>query len=161
MFGGTRTVARIGKGFNWIASAAVVFMMVLSTADVLSRLFNKPIPGAYEIVGFLGTVVVSFALAFTSLEKGHIAVEILVSRLPQRVQLAIESLNALIGALLFGLISFQAVRYALDIKRSGEVSLTLQMPVYPFILGIAVGCGLLSLLLLADSFKSLRRTFSK
>jgi len=56
---------------------------------------------------------------------GHIAVEILVEKLPQRAQLGIEAFCNLIGALLFGVIAYQAVLYALDMKKSGEVSLTL------------------------------------
>lgn len=147
-----------GKGFNILACTAVVVMMFLSTADVVLRLFGKPIPGTYELIGFLGTVVVSFALAFTSMEKGHIAVEIIVEKLPQRAQLAIEAFCNLIGALLFAAVAWQAVVYGLDIKASGEVSLTLQMPPYPFIFGIAVGCALLAVLLAADFIKSLRRT---
>ena len=158
MPGPAKFIARAGKAFNILACAAVVAMMLLSTADVILRLFGKPIPGTYELVGFLGTVVVSFALAFTSMEKGHIAVEILVEKLPQRTQLAIEAFCNLIGALLFGVIAYQAVLYAVDMKKSGEVSLTLQMPPYPFIFGIAAGCALLCLLLVADFLKSLRRT---
>jgi len=158
MLGPAKFITRAGKGFNILACTAVVAMMMLSVADVILRLFGKPIPGTYELVGFLGTVVVSFALAFTSMEKGHIAVEILVEKLPQRAQLAIEAFCNLIGALLFAAIAWQAVVYGLDIKASGEVSLTLQMPPYPFIFGIAVGCALLALLLAADFIKSLRRT---
>jgi len=117
-----------GRAFNILACIAVIAMMLLSTADVVMRLFGKPIPGTYELVGFLGAIVVSFALVFTSMEKGHIAVEILVEKLPQRAQLSIEAVCNLIGALLFGVIAYQAVLYALDMKQSGEVSLTLQMP---------------------------------
>ena len=152
-------LTRAGKGFNVIACAAVVAMMLLSTLDVVLRLFGKPIPGTYELVGFLGTIIVSFALAFTSMEKGHIAVEILVAKLPQRAQFAIESFTHFASFLIFGLIAYQAFIYALDIKKSGEVSLTLQMPVYPFIFGMAIGFGLLCLLLIADFIKSLQRTF--
>jgi TRAP-type C4-dicarboxylate transport system permease small subunit len=92
------------------------------------------------------------------MEKGHIAVEILVERLPQRAQLAIDAFGNLMGMLLFGLIAYQAFIYALDIRKSGEVSLTLQLPPYPFILGIAAGCALLALLLMVDFAKSLQRT---
>jgi len=84
MLSPAKYLTRAGKAFNILACAAVIAMMLLSTADVVLRLFGKPIPGTYELVGFLGTVVVSFALAFTSIEKGHIAVEILVEKLPQR-----------------------------------------------------------------------------
>lgn len=158
MLSPAKYLTRAGKAFNILACAAVIAMMLLSTADVVLRLFGKPIPGTYELVGFLGTAVVSFALAFTSIEKGHIAVEILVEKLPQRAQLAIEAFCNLIGALLFGVIAYQAILYALDFRKSGEVSATLQMPAYPFIFGIAIGCALLCLLLIADFIKSLQRT---
>ncbi|PKL15498.1 MAG: C4-dicarboxylate ABC transporter permease, partial [Spirochaetae bacterium HGW-Spirochaetae-5] len=74
MLSPTKYLERAGKGFNVIACVAIIIMMLLSVADVVLRLFGKPIPGAYELVGVLGTIVVSFALGFTSLEKGHIAV---------------------------------------------------------------------------------------
>lgn len=158
MFNPAKYLTRAGKTFNLLACAAVIVMMLLSATDVVLRRFGKPIPGAYELVGFLGTIVVSFALAFTSMEKGHIAVELLVEKLPQRAQLTIESFCSLMGALLFGMLSYKAIRYALDIKESGEVSSTLQMPIYPFIFGMSVGFSLLFLLLIADFIKSLQRT---
>ncbi len=161
MLSPTKYLMRAGRGFNVVACAAVIAMMLLSTADVVLRMFGKPIPGTYELIGFLGTIIVSFALAFTSMEKGHIAVEILVEKLPQRAQFAIETFTNLVSFLVFGLITHQAFIYALDIKKSGEVSLTLQMPIYPFIFGMTVGFGLLCLLLIADFIKSLQRTVSK
>ena len=142
--------------FNWIAVFAVVAMMILTSADVILRLFRHPIPGTYEIVGLLGAVVIAFSLAYTSAEKGHIAVEFLVQKFPRNVQSFIMFVNDLIGAALFGLIAWQSILYASDLKQSGEVSMTIQMPVYPFVYGIAFGCGLLCLVLLTESFKSLK-----
>jgi len=161
MLSPTKYLMRAGKGFNVLACAAVIAMMLLSSADVVLRMFGKPIPGTYELIGFLGTIIVSFALAFTSMEKGHIAVEILVEKMPQRVQFAIETFTNLVSFLVFGLIAYQAFIYAVDIKKSGEVSLTLQMPIYPFTFGMALGFSLLFLLLIADFIKSLQRTVSK
>lgn len=160
MPGPNKYLTLAGKGFNIIAGTAVIAMMLLSTADVVLRQFGKPISGTYELVGFLGTIVVSFALGFTSLEKGHIAVELLVSKLPLRTQLAIETFTNFFSCLIFGLMTYQAVIYALDIRKSGEVSSTLQMPIYPFIFGMALGFGLLCLILIADFIKSLKRTIS-
>jgi len=77
-----KEIARISTGFNTLAGAAVIIMMLLTCADILLRLLRHPIPGTYEMVGFLGTVIISFSLAYTSIEKGHIAVEILVEKLP-------------------------------------------------------------------------------
>ena len=161
MLRSSKYLTRAGKAFKYLACAAVIVMMLLSTSDVVLRLLGNPIPGSYELVGFLGTIVVSFALAFTSIEKGHIAVELMVEKLPQRTQLIIEFICNLIGALLFGMMTYKAVRYALDIRASGEVSSTLQMPIYPFIFGMALGFGLLLIVLTADSIKSLRRALAE
>jgi TRAP-type C4-dicarboxylate transport system permease small subunit len=147
--------------FNWVAAGAVVAMMCLTCADVILRIFRHPIPGTYEIVGLLGSVVIAFSIGYTSVAKGHIAVEFLVQKFPVRVQTFIDTLNDLISTCLFGLITWQSIVYASDLKQSGEVSLTIQMPIYPFVYGIALGCGLLCLVLLLDFVKSLKRIGEK
>lgn len=156
-----RWILQIGKVFNNVAAGAIVVMMLLTCTDVVLRLFDRPILGTYEMVGFLGTAVIAFALAHTSIERGHIAVEILLDRFPAKVQNTIEGLNHLIGAVLFLLIAWQSTAYALDLKASGEVSLTLAIPTYPFVYGIAAGCALLTLVLAAESLRSFRRAARK
>ncbi|HOG17439.1 MAG TPA: TRAP transporter small permease [Syntrophales bacterium] len=149
-----------GRGLNVLACAALAAMMLLTFADVLMRLFSRPIPGVYELVGFLGAVTVSSSLAYTSAERGHIAVELLVEKLPKKWQLLIDGLVAVVGSCLFGLVTWQSLLYGLDLKKSGEVSLTLGMPLYPVLYAISVGCALLCIVLLADGLRSLRRTRS-
>ncbi len=139
---------------NWFSAASLVAMMLLTTTDVVLRLFRLPIPGTYEMVGFLGALVVSFSLAHTSLERGHIAVDFLVSKLSAKAQRNVDRVNSIICAGLFGLISWQSVIYALSTRENGEVSMTLEMPVYPFILGVAVGCCILSIILVLRFFLS-------
>lgn len=151
-----KTIAATAEKANWIAAAALVIMMGLTTLDVVLRLFKSSIPGTYEVIGLLGAVVASFALGYTSVEKGHIAVDFLVMRLSPRAQFLIGAINALIAALLFGIIAWQALRYALDLLKKGQVTLTVQLPIHPFVFGMAGGCGLLALVLLAELLHDLR-----
>jgi len=144
--------------FNWIAAGAVVSMMVLTSADVALRFFRHPIPGSYEIVGLLGALAASFSLAYTTVNKGHIAVEFIVQKLPRRIQYAVDAANGVASCLLFGIIAWQSALYAIDLKAKGEVSLTLQMPIHPFIFGIALGCGLLAIVLAVDALSALKRS---
>jgi TRAP-type C4-dicarboxylate transport system permease small subunit len=125
-------------------------MMALTCADVFLRLFRMPIPGTYEIVSFMGAIAVSFAIAHTSVEKGHVAVDLLVQLFPKRVQAVIEIAIACFGIILFALIAWQSVVYGLDCQRSGEVSVTLQMPFYPIIYGVALGAAVECLVLFLD-----------
>jgi TRAP-type C4-dicarboxylate transport system permease small subunit len=156
-----KSVHAAGYGFNIIAGTALVSMMLLTCADVIMRLFGSPITGTYEVVGFLGTLVVAFALAYTSMERGHVAVEVVFDLFPEKMKIFIATLDDLIGAGLFGLIFWQCLAYGNDLRRSGEVSMTIGMPTYPFAYGIALGCALLSLLLLAESARSMRRVVKR
>lgn len=156
-----RMVTAASGWFNYLACFAVVVMMLLSCADVAMRLIGAPIPGTYEMVGFLGAVIVSFSLAYTSLQRGHVAVEIIFEKLPLKAQMIVDAVGNLLSTILFGLIAWQSLLYGLDLQRSGEVSLTLQMPFHPFVYGIAVGCGLLAIVLLVDFARSFRRGLGK
>ncbi len=156
MFRSEKTVTALAARVNWIAAGAIVCMMLLTVADVVLRMFRHPIPGTYEIVGLLGTVAISFSLAYTSVEKGHIAVEFLVQRLSQKTQALISTCNALVAMLLFIVVTVQCVSYGLSLMQKGEVSLTVQIPIYPFAFGVAAGCGLLCPVLLAEALKAFR-----
>lgn len=155
-----RRLGSVATVCNWCAAGAVTIMMALTVSDVVLRLFRHPIPGAYEIVGFLGAVFASFSLAYTSLKKGHIAVEFLVEKLHDKAQRLIDFVTTLICALLFAVVSWQSVVYAGSLKSTGEVSLTVQIPLYPFVYGIAVGTGLLALVLFGRSAVTGSRTYT-
>ncbi len=142
-----RLTARLASWFNGVAALAVAAMMTLTCLDVLLRLWRHPIPGTYEIVSMLGSVFVSFSLARTSLDQGHIAVDFLVSRLPKKWQNAFEAVNNGIAAVLFTVVTYQSVIYADNLKSCGEVSMTLQLPIHPFVIGMSVGCAMLSVVL--------------
>ncbi len=147
----------LSSAFNWLAAGAILVMMLLTCADVVLRLFRHPIPGAYELVGLMGTVGVSFALAYTTAKKGHIMVEFLTNRMPKKVQSIVAAASEFFSAILFGIIAWQSALYTLDLKRTGEVSLTIEIPIYPFAFSITIGCLLVSLILATDCYKSLKR----
>jgi len=147
----------VTRSFNWAAAFFVTVMMLLTCADVVLRLFRSPIPGTYEMVGLLGAAFVSFSLANTSIIRGHIAVDFLVKKLSQPAQQVTEIITNLVCALLFGFITWQAFKYAVQLRNTGEVSLTLQMPIYPFIFGIAAGCGMLCIVLVEQCIGSVMR----
>ncbi len=151
-----KLVNAVADKVNLVAAAATAFIMLLTVADVIGRLFGSPIRGTYEVVGFVGAVIISFALPYTSIRKGHIAVDILMMKMPWLVRVAVNTVNALISTVLFGLITWQCAVYAHSLRVSGEVSPTLQMPVYPFIYGVALGCAMLSVVLFVEFLRQLR-----
>jgi len=151
-----KTITATAEKANWISAAALIIMMLLTTLDVILRVFKSSVPGTYEIIGLLGALVTSFSLGYTSVEKGHIAVDFLVMRFSPKAQALIGATNALIAAVLFGIITWQSLLYGMDLLNKGQVSPTIQMPMYPFVFGIAIGCGLLTLVLIVELLHELR-----
>ena len=150
-------VRRTSYWFNWVAGVALVGLMLLTCADVIGRALNAPVPGTYEIVGFLGSVVISFALAYTYVQGGHTAIEYLVERLPSRAHNWVRAVTTLFGAVLFTLLAWRSFVYGTSLWLSGEVSLTEKIPFYPFVYGVGVACLPLVLLLLLDTVQALSR----
>jgi TRAP-type C4-dicarboxylate transport system permease small subunit len=145
----------------WIAGTAIIVMMILTCGDVVLRFFRRPIPGTYELVCFLGAVAVAFAMAHTTVQKGHVAVSLVVRLFPERIQGLIESITSTFGFIFFALVAWQSVLYGNDLHASSEVSLTLQLPFYPFIYGIGFSAAAVCLVLLTDLFKNLMKVFGK
>jgi len=165
----------LAKCLYWIAGMAIILMMLLTCVDVVLRLGVtvyhrnqlgflsgvRPIAGTYELVCFLGSVAVSFAMAHTSVEKGHVAVSLMVRLLSDRTQGIIASITNLFSIVFFILLSWQSVMYAHSLRSSGEVSLTLQLPFYPFVYGIGFASAAVCLVLMTDFLGSLAKVSSR
>lgn len=145
----------------WIAGIAIILMMIITCADVVLRYFRLPIPGTYELVCFLGAMAVSFALARTSRIKGHVAVSLVVRLLNPRLQLIIEWITTFFSLILFGVLSWQAFLFAGDLRTAKEVSLTLELPFYPFVYGMSFAAGSVCLVFLAELVQHTKKAFIK
>ena len=142
---------RSSRLLNWVAAWSLVAMMGLTCADiVLRRFFNRPILGTYEIVGFLGAIAAGFAMAQTTVDRGHVAVQVVVAKFPPRVQKIIYLITHLLSILVFALLAYECVRFGNDLRTSGEVSMTLQLPFFTVVYGIAFCAAVVCLVLIVD-----------
>jgi len=144
-----------------VAGAAIIAMMLLTCVDVVLRYFRRPIPGTYELVCFLGAVSVAFAMAHTYVERSHVAVSLVVNYFPKRIQSLIDTITGSFSFAFFALIAWNSALYANNLRVTGEVSLTLELPFYPFVYGVGFSAAVVCLILLADLIGSLGRVFGK
>lgn len=149
-------VRQICSRINLIAGIAITFIMLLTVLDVVLRFFRMPITGAYELVAFSGAVVVGFALPLTSFMRGHIFVDFFILKLPPWARHASNVFTRVLGMVLFALIGWNLIKVGQSLQRTGEVSLTLQLPFYPIAYGVAVCCFVQCLVMVADIVKIAR-----
>jgi TRAP-type C4-dicarboxylate transport system permease small subunit len=138
-----------------IGGVAVLALMVLATGNVVLRIFHFPFRGAYEIVSFLGAIVIAFALGYTQRKKDHIIVEILTERFPKKLQRCTDTLAYLVITIFFAVVSWQIFVWAMKIYVSHEVSETLKVVYHPFVFAVALAFALVSLTAFVDFLKNI------
>jgi TRAP-type C4-dicarboxylate transport system permease small subunit len=144
----------LNKVLTFMGGVVLVTMVILTCANIVSRLFWVPISGTFEMMGYFGAMVTAFALGYTQVKRGHIAVDVLVNTFPRRVKRVLTLVNNFICCLLFLVVAWQIAVKATTLMETGEVTETLQVIYYPFTYAVAFGCLILALTLLTELIRS-------
>ncbi|MCF8129886.1 MAG: TRAP transporter small permease, partial [Deltaproteobacteria bacterium] len=110
--------------------------------------------GTFELMGYFGAVLTAFAMGYTQLKKGYIAVDIVVTGFSKKNQNILNAVNAIICSAFFVLVTWQISKYAANLSKTGEVTETLQIIYYPFTYAVSVGCGALALVYFIEFLKT-------
>ena len=138
-----------------LAGLFLTAMIALTCTNVFLRAVWIPISGTFELMGYFGAVITAFALGFTQIKKGYIAVDVVVLGFSKKVQNILNAVNAILCAAFFALLTWQISKYAANLHKTGEVTETLQIIYYPFTYAVSVGCGALALVFFVDFLKNL------
>ncbi len=143
-----RALRAIVLGSAAIAGFSVMVMVGVTTVDIILRVLRMPVAGAYDIVRIAGLVAIAAALPYTTATKGHVAIEYFFHKLGPAGRLAVDTLMRALTVALFGLLAWQCAAYGNSLRQSGEVSMTLQLPIFwaPYLLGLS--CVLVALVTL-------------
>jgi TRAP-type C4-dicarboxylate transport system permease small subunit len=135
-----------------IGMAMIIPLMLLTFADVMLRgLFNKPIPGTFDLSQYLLAIFILLGAAYTQQVKGHVRVDFVTSRLSPRLQVGCEIITTILSLFIIAIVVWQGWVAGITEK---TVSDQLRIPQYPFKLLVAVGGSLLWLELLIDLFSA-------
>lgn len=130
----------------YVAGASLMVMVLVTSVDVILRKFSLSLTGAYDIVKIAATITVAAALPYTTAIKGHVAIEFFFQKLGRRARVVVDTMMRLGGMALFGLLAWGCMDYGNSLRQKGEVSMTLQLPVFwvPYVL--AASCTLVVLI---------------
>ena len=158
----SRAVCSASGALHGVGVTVLGLMMLLTAADVTLRYaFDRPIMGSYDLTVYMMAIVVAFGLAYCAVMKGHVRVEVIVSRLPQRAQAIIDSITCFISLGLFSLITWQCFVNMKLLYASKLTSSVLLIPVFPFAGVVGIGSACLTLVLLTDFLNFLSQAIRK
>ncbi len=141
-----------------VAGFFVAAMILLTCANIFLRLVWRPVGGTFELMGYFGAVVTAFALGYTQMKRGHVAVDILVQRFSKRTQRILTGVNDTFCMVFFAIVAWQIAKYGVTLCKTGEVTETLRIIYYPFAFAVALGCAVLALVFLTGLLKSVALT---
>jgi TRAP-type C4-dicarboxylate transport system permease small subunit len=132
----------------FVSGLSVFVMILITCADVILRRFGFPVAGAYDIVKLLSAITLACALPYTTAVKGHVAIEFFFHKLGRRSRLAVDSVMRCISSSLFAFLAYRSFHYGLELYRNGQVTQTLQLPVFWIAHVIGVCCLVVMLVIL-------------
>ena len=136
-----------------IAGSILVFLTLLLVLDTIGRFIKYPVTGSYEIVQYGFALIVCFSIAYTAVERGHIVIDLLFGRFPQRVKHIFEIISQLLSMLIFALITWRLGVDGLEAYKLSERSSTLAIPISLFKFALALGFAMLALVILLNFLK--------
>lgn len=142
------------KALAVLCGAMLLAMMFLTVGDVVGRyLFSRPVTGATELTEMMLVAVVFLGLPAVSLDRDHVAVDILTDHLPARVQPWREVTVALLSAVVLAVIAWRIWIYAGQIGAYGGATNSLRLPLAPLGYLCAVSCGLAAVFMPVAAWK--------
>ncbi len=142
-----------------ISCLALLLMMVIVVVHVIGRnLFRSPLYGGVELISLAGVFLISFALGYAQMQKAHIIVEVLTSRLPGRLRAPLALLIMVVNLATITLLIWGGFDFFWEaVVKRGSYTLVLHLPLAPFRFIWVLGCAFLWAHLLFDLVELLRK----
>ena len=124
-----RVVSVIFTALTWIAIAAVIYIMLNTTVNVISRAFFKhAINGSVQTSQIVMALVALCALPIVTMYNSHIKVDVVAEKLPEKGQKVMQTLNLIICGIMMFVMGYYTFIKAAKAKTMG---LAMDVPKFP------------------------------
>ncbi|MBN2060792.1 MAG: TRAP transporter small permease [Deltaproteobacteria bacterium] len=146
-----RIIRPVGGLLQGIGLSLLLLMMLLTVSDVILRyLFNRPIVGAFELTEFMMVIFVVFAFVTCAIQKGHVAIDLIMSKMPSKIQSIFGCITTVLSILILSLITWQGFLYMMIQLDTNVLSPSLLIPRYPFVGFVVLGFGFLVIVYISN-----------
>lgn len=157
-----QVIERLALVILLVGGLGLLMSMFLGVGDVIGTQFLKsPLPGAKELTESTMVLIVFGALTYAQIQRSHIRVELLYTRMGPRGRAIMDVFADLAALLFFSLLLWQAINEAiLSVQLKESTVGLIRFPLYPARIILVAGTGLLILRLLIDLVQDLQRAQS-
>ena len=134
--------------------------MLIIIANIIVRIFGKVVPGSYETIELIIIVTIAFSLAYSGMHKGHVKVDLIVNRFPEKARNFIDAFTYLVCFIFWGALGVVAYIMAFE-KGWMEETDYFGTPYMPFRLVFGLGLLFLALTFLIEMYQSIKKGLKK
>jgi len=109
-----------------------------------------------EIIQYGGSIVFGFSIPYATWIGAQIVVDLITQKLGFINRKRINAITRAVGVIIFLFIAYNFFMYALDVKRTGELTASFKIPYYPFCFAISLSFLFQSLTIFCDLIKTLQ-----
>lgn len=134
MSGALEQLGRVSRFLLYAGTAALVVMMLATTADVVLRAaVNKPIRGVVDAVEITMLLVVFLGLPDAFLRGEQVTVDVVDHLVSPRVLAVLKAVGAILSTVFLALMAINLIQPLLDAYRFGDRKADLPVPLYPLV----------------------------
>lgn len=155
----TRIAGRCDGLLGIVAALILLGLMLLTCFDVVGRyVFDKPVPGAFEITELGMGALIFTSLPLVTWRRQQVTVDMLAHLVPERFQPLQQSLLDLMAALCVGFIGWRLWVKAVEMAAAGETTATLRIAVYPLVYYMSIMTFLTAALIILLAWLDTQKT---
>ena len=146
------------RGAVALAGAALFFMSMLITVDVIGREFGHSTGISHEISGYCLVAIIFLGLAYTMRRGRHIQITALTSRLPQRARRWLAMATSSMGLAFTGWLFWFTLQQVITSYNLQSISMTpLRAPLWPLEMLLPIGLSLLAMAIIAEMVRIIKQ----
>jgi len=149
----------LGATLAGVILVVVVFLVIYGV--LLRYVFRTPGAWSIELPSFMFLAITALALAYVHRLRGHIGVELLVMRLPQRIQRVLSIVGSIALLIYAGFIAWAGWLKAWDHLQHGERSVAIGVPLFAVQIILPIALLLLCLQALVEISKEVTELRAK
>ncbi len=150
----------VSLGMSYFTMVLVSLMVLGVVFDVTMRYFDISLPGIYELQTYLMVTVTYFSIAYVTIEKRHIVIDLVTSQLSPGALSLLDVSNNILSVVIMCLFVWRSILYMLDIYAVGTYTSMLRLPVWGMALIIVVGMFIFLIVVVGDLLKSTGKAIS-
>jgi TRAP-type C4-dicarboxylate transport system permease small subunit len=149
----------VSRVLGYVATGFMVLLMLLTVVDVFLRyFFSAPITGTTEISRLMMIIIVFPALGWAAIDRVHVRVDLVVSRIPPRLQAIFSSITFLFALVTYSIITWRCFLEAAVVNRQTSL-LHLSFTPFYWVMsgGLVIFCLAVLALVIEDIAKVVKR----